>query len=337
MRPIHKIHAFLIATVFVLLGLFMVFKINQSTEHFKDEQNKIVSLLNFNERLLDVKEAIPLYGDWVWNAKYLAYQVELDKSREAYYDGLKLSYWLVLVATLLLMVLVLVFYKRDPWFGLSYGLLCGAFLFLLAGLFTPLLEIEAYKENLEIKLEVDAAEMLKDFKSMAGNIPFVGGNLSEYIQDILPGFEGESYKWHKVYPDKMYFFYENKGLFDVLSVLWNSGNIPMALIVGLFSFLVPAVKLIFSFTLLFLPVRRLKKWRNAVNFLSKFSMLDVMVVSLFVTFFTFDHLSTGIDTSSKLLIGTYFFTSYVMLALISGVTIEKYLNKRMTLKEELKK
>jgi|GEM_PF-2168158 len=336
MKVFKRTPALIICALFLMSSILIIVKIRDYTQQFKTEKNKIVSLLNFNERLLDVKEAIPLYGDWVWENKYKEYQYQLERADDHYTSSFNWAAILIILNVLMLLLLFFIYAKSLPWFGVSMGLLTFSISMLLTGVFTPLLELEAYKNNLEIKIEVDAEAMLKDVQSAVASIPFIGSTSSEYIGELLPGFKGESYKWHKVYPDKMYFFYENKGLFDVLKTLWLSGNIPIAIIVGLFSFVVPAFKLLFSFIILLSPVKRLNKIRKVINYLTKFSMLDVMVVSIFLAFFTFDELSSGVETSSALLMGIYFFTSYVILAMISGVTIDKYYNQRLAQMKDVK-
>ena len=324
MRNFNKIPAVVICMFAFLASIVLIVKIRENTQHFKAEKNNIIALLNFNERLLDVEEAIPLYGDWVWENKYEEYQHDL-KMADHYY-GIALNWVVVLLLFngLVLVLLSLYYWKSNRWFGASMGLLTVSLILLVTGIFTPLLELEAYKENLEIKVEVDAAALLSDIQQAVAKIPFVGSTSADYLEDLLPEFEGEQYKWRKVYPDKMYFFYENKGLFDVLRVLWGTGNYPIALIVGVFSFLVPCVKLMASFIFLFSPAKRMNRLRNGIGFLTKFSMLDVMVVSIFLTYFTFDELSTGVDTNSSLLMGVYFIAGYVLLAMIAGVTVDKY-------------
>lgn len=329
MKVFKRTPALVICAIFLLGSILIVVKIRDNTQHFKVEKNKIVSLLNFNERLLDIEEAIPLYGDWVWENKYKEYQYELELADEYYASATNWAILLVGLNIILVLIIYFLYAKTARWFGISMGLLTFSVAMLLTGLFSPLLELEAYKENLEIKIEVDAQAMLKDIQTAVSSIPFIGTTSSEYIDELLPGFEGENYKWHKVYPDKMYFFYENKGLFDVLRALWNSGNIPIALVVGLFSFIVPTFKLLFSYVLLLAPVKRMNRLRKLLNYLTKFSMLDVMVVSIFLTFFTFDALSSGVETSSSLLMGIYFFTSYVIIAMISGVTVDKYHHQKI--------
>jgi paraquat-inducible protein A len=336
MMKLNRYPAVILSVLILTVSIVFVVKIRQSTNYFKTEQNKIVSLLNFNERLLDVKEAIPLYGDWVWSSKYQAYHDELREARAAYDQAKQLGYFMVASLLIFMLAMVVIYRKNELLFGVNFALLISALVMLTAGLFTPLLELEAYKENLEIKIEVDAGELLSDMKAAAKSIPFVGGSIESYVDEWIPGMDGQVYKWHKVYPDKMYFFYENKGLFDILSVLWKTNNVPIAIIVGLCSFFVPALKLLFSFFVLLAPNRRTFRFRRWVNFLTKFSMLDVMVVSIFLTYFTFDELSTGVETSSKLMMGVYYFAGYVLLAVISGYTLDAYTNKRLASGEELK-
>ena len=321
--------AFILTFVNLVASFVIIYNVREYTNHFKKERNKIAAILNFNERLLDIKEAIPLIGDWLWSKKYSAYQHEQLEANKAYDKAKQWTYILLLINLVYLIVVVLLYRNHYFWFGTTFSLLTLATVFLTAGIFTPLLELEAYKENLEIKLEIDAATFVNEMKATIGKVPLVGNHIEGYLNEYLPEMSDRTYKWHKVYPDKMYFFYENKGLFDVLKTLWKTGNIPIAIVVGFFSFIVPTIKLLFSFIITIWPYRSTNRIRAFINYIAKFSMLDVMVVSIFITFFTFDQLSTGVETSSNILMGIYFFTAYVLTAILSGITLERYLDARM--------
>lgn len=312
----------------VLVSAWLILLIHQKTTLFKTEKNKIASILNFNDRLLDVKEAIPLFGDWIWEGKKRRYEQEDALADQAYIEAKTLVGWLVVLNVVFFIIVLLVYIKRNRWFALTFAFIGIAFTMFCAGIASPMLEMEAYKTDLSIKLELDSDELLVDLKKSIDKIPFANTLTDEYFPDLKEQMPDEPFVWKKVYPDKMYFFYENKGIFDVISTLWRTNNIPIALIVGIFSLLIPIVKILVSFYLLYSTKRNLPKVRKVLLYLTKFSMMDVMVVSLFLTYFTFNDLSTGVETSSNALVGIYLFSAYVVFAIIGGYTLERLLDSR---------
>lgn len=312
----------------VLVSAWLIVLIHQKTTLFKTEKNKIASILNFNDRLLDVKEAIPFFGDWIWEGKKRNYEVEVNLAEKAYADAKVFVVWLIILNISFFIIIFFVYFKRNRWFALTFASISVAFVMFCAGITSPMLEMEAYKTDLSIQLELDAKELLLDMKKSLDKIPFASAVTDEYFPGLNEQLPNEPFVWKKVYPDKMYFFYENKGIFDVISTLWRTDNIPIAIIVGVFSLLLPIIKILVSFYLLYSNQRNLPKVRNALLYLTKFSMMDVMVVSLFLTYFTFNDLSTGVETSSNALIGIYLFAAYVVLAILGGFTLERLLDSR---------
>lgn len=319
----------LIAVVNLLLSFVILYEIRVNTNQFKKERNEIAKILNFNERLLDAKEAIPLLGDWIWEQKKGRYHQEIELANQAYDRAVHLVGWLILVNFLFGVIVFFLFVKKSRWFAYTLTLVTWAAVALTGGVFSPMLELEAFKENMEVKIEVDAKEMMTDVKSTLDKIPFLGSSMDSYMKEFIAYLPDETYKWHKVYPDKMYFFYENKGIFDVLKTLWRTGNHPIAVIIALFSFLIPTIKLLSSFYLLTFPSRSSGRLQKIISHITKFSMVDVFVIALLITYFTFDELSAGVQTSSNALMGVYFFTVYVLLAMISSFTLEKWLDEQM--------
>lgn len=312
----------------VLVSAWLIILIHQKTTLFKTEKNQIASILNFNDRLLDVKEAIPFFGDWVWEGKKRKYEEEVELAERAYAEAKNLITWLVLLNVCFFTIVMLIYFKRNRWFALTFGSIGVALVMLCAGIVTPMLEMEAYKTDLSIKLELDSQELLLDIKKSLDKIPFTSAITDDYFPTLSEQLPNEPFIWKKIYPDKMYFFYENKGIFDVISTLWRTNNIPIAFIVGIFSLLVPILKIIVSFYLLYSNKRNLPRIRKTLLYLTKFSMMDVMIVSLFLTYFTFNDLSTGVETSSNALVGIYLFSAYVILAIIGGYTLERLLDGR---------
>ena len=73
--------------------------------------------------------------------------------------------------------------------------------------------------------------------------------------------EGEAYLgehkdtpigFDKVFPGRTYFMYQNKGIMDVVKLLWNKNNKPVAISIAVFSVIIPAIKLISTLIILLL-------------------------------------------------------------------------------------
>jgi hypothetical protein len=110
--------------------------------------------------------------------------------------------------------------------------------------------------------------------------------------------------------------YESKGLTDTIAELIHTNQLPIALLLGLFSLVFPIVKLALS-TLALLspshPVARIAA--DFVHHIGKWSMTDVFVVAVFIVFLT---TSQTVESDAKLGIGLYFFAAHSILALIGG-------------------
>lgn len=78
--------------------------------------------------------------------------------------------------------------------------------------------------------------------------------------------------------EKLYFFAENPSLLGIVSGLWSDGGIALAIIVALFSILFPIVKMGMAFRSA-VHGGIMPKWANV---LSKWSMMDVLLVALVV-------------------------------------------------------
>ena len=78
--------------------------------------------------------------------------------------------------------------------------------------------------------------------------------------------------------EKLYFFAETPSLIDVIVGLWQEGEIPLAAVVVIFSIVFPLIKLAVSFISAF-SGRNPSGWANA---LAKWSMMDVLLVAIFV-------------------------------------------------------
>ena len=78
--------------------------------------------------------------------------------------------------------------------------------------------------------------------------------------------------------EKLYFFKDTPSLLGIVGGLWEDGSLALALIVALFSILFPLIKMAMAFRIA-VHGGELPKW---ANMLSKWSMMDVLLVALVV-------------------------------------------------------
>ncbi|WP_105383394.1 paraquat-inducible protein A [Neorhizobium alkalisoli] len=93
--------------------------------------------------------------------------------------------------------------------------------------------------------------------------------------------------------DKLYFFSEAPSLIDLVTALFREGDIALFLVVGLFSIVFPIVKLIGLAVQLSGRAGEAGLFRRAMPHLSKWSMMDVMLVAIVV----FAAKSSGVATA----------------------------------------
>ena len=323
MKNLKVKYAIIILIANVIISAWFTYQLHLDAEEYKQEKTKIAEILGFEERLLDVKEAIPIVGDFEWYLKSKKSAEEMEKIQKTNYQSLLDIIGLISINFIALIVLFIV-YRHNYRFFLAFSTLMLALVCYMGGILAPMLEIEAYKEDLAIKLELDPHSALNELTEVVEKLPFVGESLSKQIADFEQELPEDPVVWKKVYPDKMYFFYQNKSVINVLETLWSSKNFPIAILIMVFTFLIPLSKIILTFILLLNPKKYYRRTTNLIHFLTKFSMVDVMVIALFITFFSFSDLGAGVTTASNILEGAYLFSAYVVFAMISGIFLEKY-------------
>jgi paraquat-inducible protein A len=112
----------------------------------------------------------------------------------------------------------------------------------------------------------------------------------------------------------VFFTYEHSLLSTVQSLL-SSGQHLLGLTVLLFSIVLPVLKLFYLLLLATLPISELRRWKrqlHALEWLGKWSMHDVLVLSLTIFFIK----SQGVY-DARSLNGIYFFTAAVLFMILS--------------------
>jgi hypothetical protein len=110
--------------------------------------------------------------------------------------------------------------------------------------------------------------------------------------------------------------HESKGLTDTIGELVHTNQLPIALLLGLFSLAFPIVKLVLSAVALLDPSHPIARLAaDFVHHIGKWSMTDVFVVAVFIVFLT---TSQTVESEAKVGVGLYFFAAHSVLALIAG-------------------
>jgi hypothetical protein len=332
--------ASLINILLLGVGYGLVKNITFQTEAYKNYLHEHVTTLDFKDRLFNNKEWVILltkeFASFVEDTEWI------DKKKRAteqlivaqqHYQNASHSGKLVLYLTLTAAFLVLVLYLRSPLLlsAMSSTLVFSSLLFLYIGIYTPMLEISAYSENLEVPLKVEFNDMAKEMDNYINVGSSVVKKLSKeigyeldipkstWIEDVVGG-----YKWDFtiIFEGRMYYFHQCKSIDNLIVLLFKDGNQIVAWAILLFSVLIPIVKLCITLLLIYLPkVQKVSGFMTFIKVIGKWSMADVFVAACFLAFLSFYNLNVGIETESNTLIGIYFFLFYVVISMLASTLV----------------
>ena len=290
----------LLTIVYLTTGLTSTFFMVKFAQSYNKQKTKYTETLNFQERLLNARE-------WVfsseWEEKKASAQKIFVEARNNYTLAKRWGYLNAALAVIYV-TLVLVFFRVNSLFykKISIGFISIAFVCLMAGIFAPMLEIDAFSNNLEIPLKTK-----------------VNLGITKVNVDLSKTFEG-----------RMYFYYQNKSITGLIKLLFQKKNWIVGFAILAFSVVVPLVKLVFSLLLLFSGVVRNTDWiKRMISSIGKWSMADVFVAAIFLAYLSFQNMNSGIDTESNPLLGAYFFLTYCLFSISSTYFIN------MSIKREL--
>ena len=290
----------LLTIVYLTTGLTSTFFMVRFAQSYNKQKTKYTETLNFQERLLNARE-------WVfsseWEEKEASAQKIFVEARNNYTLAKRWGYLNAALAVIYV-TLVLVFFRVNSLFykKISIGFISIAFVCLMAGIFAPMLEIDAFSNNLEIPLKTK-----------------VNLGITKVNVDLSKTFEG-----------RMYFYYQNKSITGLIKLLFQKKNWIVGFAILAFSVVVPLVKLVFSLLLLFSGVVRNTDWiKRMISSIGKWSMADVFVAAIFLAYLSFQNMNSGIDTESNPLLGAYFFLTYCLFSISSTYFIN------MSIKREL--
>lgn len=119
--------------------------------------------------------------------------------------------------------------------------------------------------------------------------------------------------------------FESKSMLASIHKLFESGDIVVALVIVLFSILIPALKTI---SLLMISIFEdntfTHRFIEFFKMIGKWSMIDIFVVAVLLVFLT---ANKGDISKAEIGVGLYMFLAYVIISMFSNITINKMLKK----------
>ncbi len=282
----------LITSSIILLILVFAITVKEVKilKQYKTHKEEIAQVLNFENRLLDAREYLGELLSFLGNEdeKISNWGALNRKADKKYKTALKWGYLLYLIVFVYLLINYFTYQNgNEKYRVLGIIFVFASISFLYLGLQTPFLELEAFSKDLTLT--------------------------SGFFENIGKTFHGRTY-----------YLYQNKSVFQLIELLFTGGNFLVGFALLIFSVIFPLIKLTSTLIALILPkTNYAKKSVNVVNKLGKWSMADVFVSAVFLAVFSFTNMNEGVDTSAQTLIGLYFFLTFVILSIVSGIFLKK--------------
>jgi paraquat-inducible protein A len=351
MKKLFSLPGLIVSGMFLILAFVLIDKTMEESHAFKEEKNKIAEILNFKDRLLSLRDWV--FSETAWQEKKVKYDAVLAKSEIHYNKAVSYGHYLLFASLGFLLIVILIYAKKRIYFGITLGLAVVGIAFLVQGIMNPILEMAAFEEDMTFKIYVkpkdipyyqDAIDKIDKFGGLADNlefIPFFGDAMASgsktainEIVDFMNENSDKEFGKDQVFRGKTFFYYQNKGIMDVISLLWNNNNKPVAMAIGTFSVIVPLIKLLFSLIILIFPITRAKKLRKVLSYIAKWSMADVFVIGAFLAYLSFANMSPGVQMDANVLFGLYYFGGYVIISIVMGMMLDLSIKEKIRIKEE---
>lgn len=119
--------------------------------------------------------------------------------------------------------------------------------------------------------------------------------------------------------------FESKGVIGSIEKLFESGDVVVALVILLFSVLIPVLKVL---SLLIVSLFMRSDFAHGIikffKMIGKWSMVDVFVVSVFLVYLT---ANKGEISRAEIEVGLYFFLAYVIVSMLMSISADKMLHQ----------
>ncbi|MCU0437380.1 MAG: paraquat-inducible protein A [Raineya sp.] len=273
--------------IYFLVAIPLMYVVISQSQIAQKNKNDYAKILSFEERFLKLPSLIQLVTSKQSSIRSQADE-HLSIAQNASDIVLYAGIALGVLSFVFLVFIIRSFSQTINYYKtLWYGIFGVSIVSLIIGISTPILEILAFEDDLKIEA-----------------LSFVD----------LP-IKGE-----------IIFYYQNKSVLDVIGVLFEKGNYLVGICIFLFSLVIPFGKLILGGLSVsgYYQKEKIDDWLQKIG---KWSMADVFVVAVFLSFMSFNNFNTGISTKSDTLIGFYFFLAYCMLSIYAGMIAQKHQKK----------
>ena len=348
MKRFYSIPGLVLGGLFLILSYFLISESVAESSLFKEENMHVSQILNFNDRLMSFRDWV--FSEQAWKEKKELVDIAISNAEDHYANAIVYGNYLLLLSLVFLITLIVIYAKKRLFFGLTLGISFIGMALLAQGILNPSLEISAFKDDLTFKVYVKPRdipyfdetlkymEQIEEYSGLIELIPIYGSSWAREAKSIM----GEGHHFllenadvevgvDKVMQGRTYFYYQNKGIMDVISLLWNNNNKLVAGAIGTFSVIIPLIKLLSTLLILLLPVTGAKRLRKFLTFISKWSMADVFVLSAFLAYLSFSNMSPGVEMDAGIMFGLYYFAGYVVVSILLG----SFLNRSLKEKERL--
>ena len=287
----------IITVIFLILAFTSASGVIYFSNMYKSLKQKHTETNSYENRLLNSDEWI--YGDFTasWrginfskSGEHKVINYETPRLAKANNTVAYIFAGAFLLLSIFYFLLIYFTYKNTDLLQktLTLGLIFTAIAALFAGLLSPMMEISAFKHDMQIAINIKKFSLTKDF------------------------------------PGDMYFYYQSKSIVELVWILFKGKNIFVAVCIFLFSIVVPVTKLVYSLKTILNPASLNNKFANfVINKIGKWSMADVFVVAVYLAYLSYNNLDAGVTTKSNTLVGLYFFLAYCILSISSSYFIKK--------------
>lgn len=193
-------------------------------------------------------------------------------------------------------------------------LLISAYCLLYPGLTQPMLSVSGTVEKSKL------VYVGKDLIQQSTNTPTLVNNLIDMVVDSLD------------VTGTVNAFDKTRSIIGTARELYNNNHIPVAVLILVFSVGVPLLKALILFSVL-LPIKNTAKLLllNVSNAVSKWSMADVFVIAIFITFLASNGLQEDrglVAFEATLGMGFWFFLAYCLISILGTQVLSSALNAK---------
>ncbi len=285
----------LLTIVLMALTGWAAWQLSADLAEYRSARDELAAVLNFDQRLLDVNEWLNKSTEK--GPKLIQAEAIYQRADEAWASG---GVWTMVGLAALGVAVFLSLLLTSSVRTRILQIITISLVSLLIGLSLPMLEIAAYLRDLTIDLNID------------------GGGLIAMALGTSKTFQGD-----------IYFYYQSKSILEIIRLLFQQGNLVVALSILAFSIMIPVVKLLSTGYLIIVnPSDGLSRYQRIVLLIGKWSMADVFVAGIFLSSLAFRNMNPGLQTDSRVLPGLYFFLAYCLLSIGSSMMIGRYMADR---------